>query len=69
MPTSLSSESQEISSAFRARMRDSTADDVLLSRRGAPFWDTATGEPRPGAGSAPAVEAYGRQDQGDAAEG
>jgi hypothetical protein len=51
-----------------ARTRDSAANDVL-SRRSAPFWDTATGEPRSGAGSAPAVEAYGRQDQGDAAEG
>src|SRR5262249_38850622 len=55
------------SGRLRRKMKDPSTDEVL-GRRSRPFRLSATREDRCGAGPAPAVEAHGKQDRGDAAE-
>ena len=67
--TSRTDENLVVFGACASVSEHSSTDDVL-GRRRRPFGLSATPEDRdPGAGSAPAVEAHGKQDRGDAAEG
>src|SRR5262249_21564906 len=74
LQTSRTDENLEISGACASVSENSSTEnsstDDVLDRRRRPLWAIGyAGRPQSGAGSAPAVEAHGKQDRGDAAEG